>query len=189
MLIRTLIAAGLSLAFAHAPAAAVELTPAGVEKADQACVSMNEYGPVETVKTVEDGLGDYLIWVKDKDGDLWMCNANGEGAVFTNVLMQGDLLKGDGAALLGVERAADDTIPGYEPAVVAEALCTSVGHYIEEMQVVTTVSDGMGDYLTWLKNANDELWVCNASAGAKLYSFEPVDVPVNDCEAVELRDA
>lgn len=189
MFTRIIIAASLSLAFAHAPAAAGELTPAGVEKADEACTELNEYGPVETVKTVEDGLGDYLIWVKDKDGDLWMCNANAEGAVFTNVLMEGDLLKGDGAAFLGVERASNGSIPGYEPYVVAEALCASVGSYIEEMEVVVTVEDGMGDYLVWLKNANDELWVCNASAGAKLYGFEPVDVPVNDFEPVELHYA
>jgi hypothetical protein len=47
----------------------------------------------------------------------------------------------------------------------------------------------MGDYLVWLKNAEEELWVCNASADAKLYSFEPVDMPVNDFESVELRYA
>ena len=189
MFTRILIAAGLSLAFAQGPAAAAERAANGVEKAGEACTAMNEYGPVETVKTVEDGLGDFLIWVKDKDGDLWMCNANGEGAVFTNVLMQGDLLKGDGAAFLGVERASDGAVAGYEPAVVAEALCAAIGSHIEEMEVVVTVSDGMGDYLTWLKNANDELWVCNASAEAKLYGFEPVDLPVNDFEPVELRDA
>jgi hypothetical protein len=189
MFTRILIAAGLSLAFAHGPAAAAELTPDGVEKAGEACTDLNEYGPVETVTTVEDGLGDYLIWVKDKDGDLWMCNANAAGAVFTNVLMEGDLLKGDGAAFLGVERVNDGGIPGYEPYVVAEALCANVGSYIEEMEVVVTVEDGMGDYLTWLKNANDELWVCNASASAKLYSFEPVDAPVNDFEPIELRYA
>jgi hypothetical protein len=47
----------------------------------------------------------------------------------------------------------------------------------------------MGDYLVWLKNAEEELWVCNASGDAKLYSFEPVDMPVNDFESVELRYA
>jgi hypothetical protein len=188
MFTRILIAAGLSLAFAHGPASAAEPTPAGVEKAGEACTTLNEYGPVETVKTVEDGLGDYLIWVKDKDGDLWMCNANAEGAVFTNVLMEGDLLKGDGPAFLGVEPTSGG-IRGYEPNVVAEALCASVGRYMEEMEVVVTVEDGMGDYLVWLKNAEEELWVCNASGDAKLYSFEPVDMPVNDFESVELRYA
>jgi len=189
MLTRILIAAGLSLAFAQGAATAAELAPNGVEKAGEACTAMNQYGPVETVKTVEDGLGDFLIWVQDKDGDLWMCNANGEGAVFTNVLMQGDLLKGDGALFLGVQPAADGHIAGYPPEQVAEALCAAVGNYIEPMQVVVTVSDGMGDYLTWMKNANEELWVCNASAEAKLYGFEPVDMPVNDFAPVELRDA
>ena len=39
------------------------------------------------------------------------------------------------------------------------------------------------------RDPNEELWVCNASADAKLYGFEPVDMPVNDFESVELRFA
>ena len=113
--------------------------------------------------------------MKDKDGDLWMCNANAEGAVFTNVFMQGDLLKGDGASLIGSQRA--DRRPT-RPA--RRALCAAVGSHIEDMQVVATVDDGLGDYLTWLKNGDDDLWICNASADAKLYDFEPVDLPLND---------
>lgn len=187
MFTRTLSAAALTLALATA-AGAAELTPDGVEKAEAACTAMNQYGPVEVVKAVEDGLGDWVIWVKDKDGDLWMCNASSAGAVFTNVLMQGDLLKGDGPALIGFQPVANRS-GSVNRAEVAEALCAAVGSYIEEMQVVVTVEDGMGDYLTWLKNGNDELWACNASGDAKLYDFEAVDIPLNDFEPVELRNA
>lgn len=170
----------------HAPAGATALTPDGVEKATEACETVNEYGPVEVVTSVEDGLGDWLVWVKDRDGDLWMCNASGYGAVFTNVVMQGDLLGGDGSALLGYHPVSNGGSGG-DPALIAETLCYGIGNYIEEMQVVVTVSDGMGDYLTWLKNADDGLWVCNASEDAELFDFEPVDLPINGVEPVELR--
>jgi hypothetical protein len=91
MFTKILTAAGLLLAIAQAPAVAIEFTPDGVEKATAACQAINAYGPVEVIQTADDGLGDFLIWLKDKDGDLWMCDANGAGAVFTNVMMQGDL--------------------------------------------------------------------------------------------------
>ena len=58
---------------------------------------------------------------------------------------------------------------------LAVVLIMAIGAYIEDMTIVATVEDGMGDYLVWLKNANEELWLCNASGDAKLYSFEPVD--------------
>src|SRR5204862_259996 len=81
---------------------AADITPDGKDKAVDACQAMNQYGPVKVQAAVEEGLGDWLIWVKDKDDDIWMCNANSHGAVFTNIMMQGDLLKGDGNALINL---------------------------------------------------------------------------------------
>ena len=187
MFTRILAAAGLTLVLAHVPAGAAEITPDSKDKAAEACQAINEYGPVTVAATVEDGMGDWLIWVKDRQDDLWMCNASAHGAVYTNVLMQGDLLKGDGTALVSLQNVADRS--GSQGASEAEALCTAVASHIEEMQVVTTVDDGLGDYVTWLKNANDQLWVCNASGDAKLYDFEAVDLPLNDVAPVELRNA
>ena len=43
--------------------------------------------------------------------------------------------------------------------------------------------------MTWLKNADDQLWVCNASGDAKLYDFETVDLPLNGVAPAELRNA
>ena len=189
MFTRILTAAGLFLAIAQAPAVAAEFTPDGVKKASEACQAQNAYAPIEVVKTADDGLGDFLIWVKDKDGDLWMCNANGAGAVFTNTLMQGDLLKGDGARLVGFQPVANSSSSTTAPADVAAAVCMGVGNYIEPMQIVVTVEDGLGDYVTWLKNASEQLWLCNASGDAKLYDFEPIDMPLNDVPMVEQRFA
>lgn len=189
MFTRILAAAGISLALMQIPAAAAEITPDGKDKAAEACQAINEHGPVSLAATVEDGLGDWLVWVKDKDGDLWMCNANSHGAVFINVRMQGDLLDGAGADLIGLQNVADRSSGGSDPAQTAAALCAAIGSHIEDMQIAATVGDGLGDYVTWLKNANDELWVCNASGDAKLYDFEPVDLPLNDVKPVELRNA
>ena len=186
MFTRLFAAAGLTLVLLQVPAVAAEITPDGKNKAAEACQAMNQYGPVEVQTVADDGLGDWVVWVKDKDGDLWMCNANSHGAVFTNVMMQGDLLKGDGNALVGLQNIGNGISGGAQE---AEALCTAVGSHIENMQVVTTVEDGLGDYITWLKNADDQLWVCNASGDAKLYDFETVDLPLNGVAPVELRSA
>ena len=188
MFTRILTAAGLFLAISQAPAAAAEFTPDGVEKASAACQALSTYGPVEVVKTTDDGLGDFLIWVKDKDGDLWMCDANAAGAVFTNVLMEGDLLKGDGAQAVGFQSVANTT-SNMAPADTAAAVCMGVGNYIEPMQVVVTVEDGVGDYVTWMTNADEQLWLCNSSGDAKIYGFEPIEMPLNDVAVAERRIA
>jgi hypothetical protein len=190
---RILAAAGLALIPTHAPAFAGETAAdAGMATAAAACQSVNEHASVEPVGTVKDGLGDWLVWMKDKAGDLWLCNASSEGAVYANTMMEGDLLSGDGAALVSVQPASNSSRGRFtrvNPAETAVALCTAIGSYIEDMQVVATVEDGLGDYLVWLQNANQEFWMCNASADAKLYDFEPVDMPLNNVEAVETRSA
>jgi hypothetical protein len=64
-------------------------------------------------------------------------------------------------------------------AAKAEQLCASVGAMMEDMRIVATAPDGMGDYVVWLQTGDESYWVCNASADAKLYVFEPVKYPVN----------
>ena len=191
MFVRTLTAIGFALILAHNPATAE--TPeesVSIENAGRSCMTLNDYAPTQVVGTVEDGLGDWLVWVKDKDGDLWMCNANSDGAVYANVLMEGDLLKGTGAELIGYQSVGyRDRTPSFDPVSAAETLCYTIGNYIEEMQVVATVEDGLGDYLVWLQNGEEGLWMCNASGAAELYSFEPVDMPINDVAETELRYA
>jgi hypothetical protein len=191
MFARTLTLIGFALALAQAPAEAAEVSlGVGADTAVNACTDINDYAPTEVVEAVEDGLGDWLVWVEDKDGDLWMCNASEAGAVYANVLMQGDLLAGDGADLIGYRQTGSRASgTWFGPAGTAEAVCASVGNMIDDIHVVATVDDGLGDYLVWLKNGNEDLWVCNASADAKLYSFEPVDMPLNDFRPVETRDA
>jgi hypothetical protein len=190
---RIFAAAGLALILTQAPAfAGGKSTEAAEATAATACQSLNEYSPVELVGTVEDGMGDWLVWTKDKDGDLWLCNASSDGAVFANTMMEGDLLGGDGAALINLQPAGDTGRSRFHrtnPADSAAALCIAVGSFIEEMQVVASVEDGLGDYLVWLQNTDGAYWMCNASVDAKLYDFEPVDMPLNDFEPVQTRSA
>jgi len=118
-----------------------------------------------------------------------MCNASSEGAVYANVFIQGDLLGGAGSELVGYQTANNNS----NASAPAENLCWVVGNAIEDMRVVATVNDGLGDFLVWLANDNDELWMCNASSDARLYSLEPVDFPLNDdlimAEPVQVREA
>jgi hypothetical protein len=183
---RIFIAAGLAFLATNAPASAGTIVPDGAHKAAAACEAMNAFGPTRVVANIDDGLGDRIVWIKDRDGDVWMCSASARGAVFANTMMKGDLLKGSGDALLGIHTVADSAHGG---AAEAQALCTAVGSHLEQMQVITTVEDGLGDYITWLKNADDQLWVCNASRTAKLYDFEAVDLPLNGVAPAELRSA
>src|SRR5262245_50276536 len=60
------------------------------------CSSVNQYAPVQAVKAVRDGIGDWIVWVRDKDDDLWLCNASAEGNVYMNSLIKGDRLAGHG---------------------------------------------------------------------------------------------
>lgn len=190
MFARTLTAIGFTLVLAQAPSAATEISlGVGLDTAVNACVNANEYAPTEVVESVEDGLGDWLVWLEDKDGDLWMCNASEEGAVYAYLLMEGDLLDGWGADLIGQTSGARSRNVRFNPAETAEAVCATVGNHIDEMEIIATVEDGLGDYLVWLENANEELWMCNASAEAQLYSFEPIDMPVNDYQPIALRNA
>ncbi len=189
---RILAAAGFALILTQAPAFAGETAAdSGMATAAAACQSVNQHAPVEPVGTVADGLGDWLVWTKDKSGDLWLCNASSDGAVYANTMMEGDLLSGDGVALVSVQPASTSgrRFARVNPAETAAALCTTVGSYIEDMHAVATVEDGLGDYLVWLQNADEEYWLCNASADAKLYDFEPVDMPLNNVEPVETRSA
>jgi hypothetical protein len=160
---------------AAAEAASDDWRPEGHDSAVAACLDFNGYKPAELVEAVEDGMGDWIVWVEDKDEDLWLCNANADGEVYANVLLNGDLLTGEGSELVAEESGHR---PG--PAESAERLCAAVGDYMENLEIVATVDDALGDYLVWLKNGDDAYWMCNASADAKLYAFEAVEYPIEE---------
>lgn len=174
-----------------APATAAQL-PAGAEagggagntrqSAIDACLNANEFGPATMVQAAADGFGDWLVWVEDRDGDLWSCNADGDGRVYMNVVVAGDLLEGRGGEFLHGERtaAAKDEDAGAEGA--SRDLCVGVAGLTQAVAVVATVPDGLGDSLVWLRLADGQLWMCDASADGKLFVFEPVGLPTEISE-------
>jgi len=167
--------------FASVPASAGEGSGAAVERkiAEEACLGFNAHRPAQMVQSVPDGLGDWVVWVRDKDSDLWMCNANAKGDVYANALVQGDLLAGAGEQTIALVPAAT-RITASDASAGAERLCLAVGTLIEDVTVAATADDGVGDYVVWLKNGNDAYWMCNASADGKLYALEPVEYPINE---------
>ena len=65
--------------------------------------------PVSVVNAVDDGsgIGFSLVWLNDKDGNLWMCDADADGNVYAYSLLTGDLLEGAGGELIGLQLTAD----------------------------------------------------------------------------------
>ena len=167
-------------AFASTPSTAAETTIgiSGRDAAISVCLSFNEYGPVQAEAAAEDGLGDWIVWVRDKDKDLWMCNASAEGNVYANTLIRGDLLKGAGERAIALLPVAH-TASGNAQAEKAERLCAAAGRKVDAARVVMTVDDGVGDHIVWLQGSDQSYWLCNASSDAELFVFERVHSPLN----------
>ena len=146
------------------------------------CLSVNQYGPVQVIKAVEDGVGDWIVWVRDKDNDLWLCNASAEGNVYASSLIKGDRLAGRGEEAIALMQVAhtSSAMPGAEK---AERVCAAAGRKVDARRLVATVEDGLGDYVVWLQGNEHTYWLCNASGDAKLYVFESIRSPINGSAA------
>jgi hypothetical protein len=171
-------------AFASTASVAAEPTR-GISPQDAAlgvCASVNQYAPVQPVKITEDGLGDWIVWLRDKDNDLWICNASAEGNVYANTLIKGDRLAGRGEEAIALMPVA------FTPSALPEAdkanrVCAAAGRKVDATRIVTTVEDGLGDYIVWLEGSDHTYWLCNASADAKLFVFENIRSPINGSAA------
>jgi hypothetical protein len=145
----------------------------------RACGQINEFQPVEVVNTVSDGRGNSLVWLNDADGDLWLCNADRNGNVYANDIMAGDMLNGEGLD----ELLRQNTIDGEEldvlaPQVVAEHICR-ISAPEQPAQVVSTAPDGMNDYTVFVQGAGNDVYLCNASGNAEIFSFVQIGEPLN----------
>jgi hypothetical protein len=151
------------------------------QRAVDACIEHNESGPPSVVQAVGDGMGDWLVWLQDGDGGLWSCNADGAGLVYANVMVPGDLLDGNGAEFLQPAPRLVGSDSG-EAEARARDLCFGVAGLTQEVQLIASTQDGLGDTLVWLRMADGQLWMCDASAEAQLFVFEPVGVPLDEGE-------
>ena len=76
------------------------------------------------------GIGFSLVWLNDKDGNLWMCDADSEVHLFIHH-REKRLLEGDGTELVGLQLASE----------IAEKVC--VAYLSEGGSLVGSTSDGL----------------------------------------------
>jgi outer membrane protein assembly factor BamB len=170
-----LASAGLVLASANAAPSTGEH-----EAAVKACTTANPMQPVTVVNAVNDGsgIGFSLVWLKDKEGNLWMCDADTDGNVYSYSLVGGDLLEGAGPEMIGLELAADGTYSD-DPQKIAEKVCVA---YLEGGgKVLVSAPDGLEDdpgFVVFVADQNGNFHLCNATGDAMVWAFEPIGDPI-----------
>ena len=177
----------MGAAFAAMASAALVLTSAyaeevttGHEEAIKACSTVNPSQPVSVVNAVDDGsgIGFSLVWLNDKDGNLWMCDADADGNVYAYSLLTSDLLEGAGGELIGLQLTADGGLDG-EPQQIAEKVC--VAHAGEGGKALAIAPDGFEidpGFVIFVQNAEGVIYLCNATGDAMIWAFEPVGDPL-----------
>ena len=151
---------------------------AGEELAAYVCATLNEYQPVDVVSIAPDGMGDYIVWMTDTDGDVWACNASGQGDVYAYDLIIGDLLEGLGREMLidvGIIQVGSR--PTMSDEEIAVRTCWAVSEDDNSAPIVA-VEDGVGDYLVWIQETNGDLYMCNANGNGEIFIYTKVDYPI-----------
>jgi hypothetical protein len=174
----TLGAAAALLAFIPALAASAK---SGHEAAIEACSSVNPAQPVTFVNAVDDGsgIGFSLVWLNDKHGNLWMCDADAGGNVYAYALVAKDLLKGAGGELIGLQPTADGGFAG-QPQTIAETVCAA--YLAEGGKVLLSVPDGLEadpGFIVFVADETGAHYLCNATGDAMIWAFEPIGDPLS----------
>ncbi len=178
----------LTLPIANAETAAVETPPGGTaapighETAVEACSAINPVQPVSLVNAVGDGsgIGFSLVWLNDKDGNLWMCDADANGNIYSYTLLSGDLLGGTGPELVGLQDIAfGDEDPQAVAAQVCEAYPEGGG------KAVAVAADGLVNdpgFIVFIEDVAGSYHLCNATGDAAVWAFEPIGEPIDVIE-------
>ena len=175
--------ASTALVLASANAEPVD---AGHEAAIKACSTVNPAQPVKVVNAVDDGsgIGFSLVWLNDKDGNLWMCDADSDGNVYSYTILTKDLLEGGGGELIGLQLTADGTVEG-EPQQIAEKVC--VAYLTDGGKVLASAPDGLDEdpgFLVFVQDSAGAFHLCNATGDAMIWAFEPIGEPLKFPEQV-----
>ena len=170
-----LASAGLTLATAGATAAET-----GHETAIEACSTVNPSQPVSVLNAVSDGsgIGFSLVWLQDKDGKLWMCDADADGGIYSYSLVTGDLLQGDGPELIGLQLASSGGYDG-EPQTIAEKVC--VAYLSEGGKALLSTPDGLSadpGFIVFVQDTEGFNYLCNATGDAMVWAFEAIGDPI-----------
>jgi len=150
----------------------------------KACSTVNPAQPVEIVNAVEDGsgIGFSLVRLNDKDGHLWMCDADSDGNVYSYTVLTKDLLDGGGGELIGLQLTVDGTL---EPQQIAEKVC--VAYLIDGGKVLASAPDGLEadpGFLIFVQDSAGAFHLCNATGDAMIWAFEPIGKPLTFPEQV-----
>lgn len=175
--------ASASLVLASANAEPVAVTH---DAAIKACSTVNPSQPVTVVNAVDDGsgIGFSLVWLNDKDGNLWMCDADADGNVYSYSIVAKDLLEGGGPELIGLQLASDGTYDG-KPEEIAGKVCAA--YLTDGGKVLATNSDGLAidpGFVIFVEDSKSDLYLCNATSDAMVWAFEPIGDPLTFPEQV-----
>lgn len=175
--------ASVALVLASANAEPVAVTH---DAAIKACSTVNPSQPVEIVNAVDDGsgIGFSLVWLNDKDGNLWMCDADADGNVYSYSIVAKDLLEGGGPELIGLQLASDGTYDG-KPEEIAGKVCAA--YLTDGGKVLATTSDGLAidpGFVTFVEDSKGGLYLCNATGDAMVWAFEAIGDPLTFPEQV-----
>jgi hypothetical protein len=181
---RTTLIAGAALAVVAAAALAFTSAYAKPsidrhETAIGACSTVNPLQPVQVVNAVDDGsgIGFSLVWLTDKNNNLWLCDADDEGNVYSYSLVTKDLLEGDGLTVAGITEV---DLSEMTPQEVAEKVC--VGWLDGGGQVAAIAPDGFEQdpgFAIFVKNEAGNIYLCNATGNAAIWAFEPIGDPLS----------
>jgi hypothetical protein len=150
------------------------------EVAIKACSTVNPSQPVSVVNAVDDGsgIGLSLVWLTDKDNNLWMCDADAEGKVYSYTIVAKDLLSGGGPELIGLQLASDGTYDG-QPQDVAAKVC--VAYLKGDGEVVHIAPDGLDiapGFIVFVKDSSGHTYLCNATGDAGVWAFQAMGEPL-----------
>jgi hypothetical protein len=150
------------------------------EVAIKACSTANPSQPVSVVNAVDDGsgIGFSLVWLTDKANNLWMCDADAEGNVYSYTIVAKDLLSGGGPELIGLQLASDGSYDG-QPQDVAAKVC--VAYLKGGGEVVHINPDGLDlapGFIVFVKDSSGHTYLCNATGDAGMWAFEAIGEPL-----------
>jgi hypothetical protein len=146
----------------------------------KACSGVNPSQPVSVLNAVDDGsgIGMSLVWLTDKDNNLWMCDADSEGNVYSYTIVASDLLSGGGPELIGLQLASDGSFDG-QPQDVAAKVC--VAYLKDGGEVVHIAEDGLEvspGFIVFVKDGSGHTFLCNATGDAGVWAFEAIGEPL-----------
>jgi hypothetical protein len=167
--------AGLMLASANAAPAET-----GHETAVEVCSTVNPLQPVTLLNAVDDGsgIGFSLVWLNDKDGNLWMCDADANGNVYSYTIVTKDLLDGTGPEMIGLQQTANGGFEG-EPQKIAEKVCAA--YLADGGKALLSTPDGLAadpGFVVFVEDVNGAYHICNATGDAMIWAFEPIGDPI-----------